>query len=180
MSSSDQTPDRRPEAHGVRRRLFVFATLAALAGCGFQPMYAERATGSVNDDLQAVRIAPLPQRSGQILHNYLRDDINPYGQPATPAYELRIGLAETTDDSGIRRDETASREIITMRAAFELVDLRADAVVFQGQARTSTAYNILDDRFASIISADDARDRALRELSADIKLRLAAYFSARR
>ncbi|MND08413.1 hypothetical protein D3C83_309980 [compost metagenome] len=53
-------------------------------------------------------------------------------------------------------------------------------MVLQGQTRTSTAYNILDDRFASIISADDARDRALRELSADIKLRLAAYFSARR
>ena len=164
----------------MRRQLLTLLGLAALAGCGFKPMYAETASGSVNDDLQAVRIAPLPERRGQILHNYLRDDINPYGQPATPLYELRIGLAETTDDSGIRRDETASREIITMRAAFELVDLKADAVVFQGQSRSSTAYNILDDRFASIVSADSARDRALRELSADIKLRLASYFSARR
>jgi len=164
----------------VRRRVLAFAALLALAGCGFQPMYAENGGGSVNDDLQAVRIAPLPERSGQILHNYLRDDINPQGQPLEPAYELRIGLAETTEDSGIRRDETASREIITMRAAFELVELNGQAVVFQAQACSSTAYNVLDDRFASIVSAQDARDRALRELSADIKLRLAAYFSARR
>ncbi|HKY95659.1 MAG TPA: LPS assembly lipoprotein LptE, partial [Kiloniellales bacterium] len=150
----------------MRRRLLIVAALLGLAGCGFKPMYAERSGVSVNDDLQAVRIAPLPNRIGQILHNYLRDDINPYGQPAQPVYELRIGLAETTEDSGIRRDETASREIITMRAAFELVDIKADSVVYEGQARSSTAYNILDDRFASIISADNARDRALRELSA--------------
>jgi len=179
MSSSDR---RRvpPQAHLVRRQLLAMGALLALSACGFQPLYAERNGGSVNDDLQTVRIAPLPQRSGQILHNYLRDDINPQGQPDQPIYELRIGLAETSEDSGIRRDETASREIITMRAAFELVELGGDGVVFQGQARSSTAYNILDDRFASIVSEQDARDRALRELSADIKLRLAAYFSARR
>lgn len=179
MSSSDRDP-AAGKAHLVRRQVLALLGLSLLAGCGFKPMYAENSGGSVESDLQAVRIAPLPERRGQILHNYLRDEINPYGQPAEPVYELRIGLAETTDDSGIRRDETASREIITMRAAFELVDLKADQVVFQGQARSSTAYNILDDRFASVVSADDARDRALRELSADIKLRLAAYFSARR
>lgn len=175
MSSSDARL-----AHAMRLLLLAFAALALLSACGFQPLYGERSTGSVGDDLQAVRIAPLPERSGQILHNFLRDDINPYGQPADPAYELRIGLRETSEDSGIRRDETASREVITMRAAFQLVDLGADAVVHEGQARSSSAYNILDDRFASIVSADDARERALRELSADIKLRLAAYFSARR
>jgi LPS-assembly lipoprotein len=167
-------------AHAVRLSILAVA-LALLAGCGFQPLYGERASGArVGDDLQSVRISPLPQRNGQILHNFLRDDINPYGQPAEPLYELRIGLRETSEDSGIRRDETASREVITMRAAFQLVDLAADSVLYEGQARSSSAYNILDDRFASIVSAEDARERALRELSADIKLRLAAYFSARR
>jgi LPS-assembly lipoprotein len=167
-------------AHGLCLCI-LGVVLALLAGCGFQPLYGERASGArVGDDLQAVRVAPLPQRNGQILHNYLRDDINPYGQPAEPLYELRIGLRETSEDSGIRRDETASREVITMRAAFQLVDLSADSVLYEGQARSSSAYNVLDDRFASIVSAEDARERALRELSADIKLRLAAYFSARR
>jgi LPS-assembly lipoprotein len=180
MSSSDrQSPLAPRRAHAVR--LWILATcLVLLAGCGFQPLYGERATGRVGDDLQAVRIAPLPERNGQILHNYLRDDINPYGQPAEPAYELRIGLRETSEDSGIRRDETASRNVITMRAAFQLVDLSGETVLYEGQARSASAYNILDDRFASIISAQDARQRALRELSADIKLRLAAFFSARR
>ncbi len=122
--------------------------------------------------------APLADRTGQKLHNYLRDRLNPYGQPGDPVYELRLSLREVTESTGIRRDETATRAELTELASFVLVELESGQAVTQGLARSSSAYNILDDSFASSVSAEDARDRALRELAEEIKLRLAAYFSA--
>lgn len=152
---------------------------AALGACGFQPLYGSNAQGaSVVDDLATVRIAPLPDRTGQVLHNFLRDRINPYGQSAEPRYELRLALRELREETGIRRDETATRAVLTILANFVLVDLSNQSAALTGQARASSAFNILDDRFASSISAVDAQERALRALADEVKLRLAAHFSA--
>ncbi len=44
------------------------------AGCGFQPLYAQPEPGDASavKQLAAVRIEPLPDRAGQLLHNFLR------------------------------------------------------------------------------------------------------------
>ena len=159
----------------------LLAATAALGGCGFRPLYGSDAQGgSVADDLATVRIAPLSDRSGQVLHNFLRDRLNPYGQPSDPRFELRLAMREVTEETGIRRDETATRAILTVLANFVLVDLADQSAATEGQARASSAYNIIDNRYASSVSAGDARERALRSLADDIKVRLAAYFSAAR
>ena len=50
-------------------------------------------------------------------------------------------------------------------------------MVFSGQSNSVNSYNIVDSQFATFISERDARERALRELSEDIRLRLATYFA---
>jgi LPS-assembly lipoprotein len=173
MSSSDV-----PTA-GRRRALAVLALLPLLAaGCGFQPLYGQNAAGSsVDDQLAAVRIQPLKERNGQILHNLLRDRLNPYGQPAEPRYSLSISVSQVSEETGIRRDETASRAVLTLYASYSLVDAQGQ-VLTQGLARSSSAYNILDTSYASSVSRQDAQERALTELAEDLKLRLASFFSA--
>lgn len=159
---------------------FLLAT-GALGACGFTPLYGTDAQGgSVSDELASVRIAPLAERTGQMLHNFLRDRINPYGQPVEPRYELRLALREVREETGIRRDETATRAVLTVLASFVLVDLSDQSAALTGQTRASSAYNILDNRYASSVSAEDALERALRSLSEELKLRLAAHFSATR
>jgi len=172
----------RPPRALARRSLLGAALLAAgaLAGCGFEPLYGRDQQGAVNDDLATVRIAPLADRSGQQLHNLLRDRLNPYGQPTQPVYELRLSLAEQLQGTAIRTDETASRGILTFAAGYALVDLASGQAVLQGQTSASSAFNVLDNRFASTVSANDARERALVEVAEDLKLRLATYFSSLR
>ncbi len=173
MSSSDPTAVTR------RRALLGLAALLPLAaGCGFQPLYATNSAGqSVDTELAAVRIQPLKERNGQFLHNLLRDRLNPYGQPVEPRYQLSISVSQVSEETGIRRDETASRAVLTLYASYSLVDGQGQ-VLTQGLARSSSAYNILDSAYASSVSRQDAQERALTELAEDLKLRLASFFSA--
>ena len=161
--------------------IWVVAGLG-LSGCGFEPLYAQR-DGDVStpsDEMAAIRILPLEDRVGQQMHNFLRDRLNPRGQPTAPRYELRVTLTELRADLGIRKDETATRGNLTMSASFELLDVQSRATLVSGLSRSTNSFNILEDQFATLFSENDARERALRELSDDIRLRLGIYFSQAR
>ena len=150
-----------------------------LGACGFEPLYARsEATGLGTQDLLAqVRIAPIPDRVGQELHNLLRDRLNPRGQPVNPAYRLQIAVSEQTEELGIRKDETATRANLKVFANFVLSDARSGEALLSGRSRSFNSYNILESQFATLFSEADARSRALREISDEIRNRLAVYFT---
>lgn len=177
MSSSEATPP--DPLHARRRALLALALSPLLAACGFRPLYGTSSAGeSAAEELAAVRIAPLQERSGQILHNLLRDRLNPYGQPTQPRYQLAITVSQVSEETGIRRDETASRAILTLYASYVLADNDGQTLT-EGLARSTSAYNILDSSYASTVARQDAEERALTELAEDLKLRLASYFASR-
>ena len=153
-------------------------SLLAVAGCGFRPVYGPAASGqgTAVDQLATVRIEPLRDRAGQQLHNFLRDELNPKGQPINPAYKLEIDLTQRTEKLAFRQDETATRANIILKSAFVLRAADDGRVLYTGQASSIHSYNILDEQYPTDVSEADARRRGLRELSQDIKLRLAVYF----
>ena len=166
----------------LRRRgalLVPLAGMLALSGCGFQPMYArtESAPASPTDKMAVVRIAPLPDRIGQQMHNLLRDRLNPRGQPREPAYLLNVSLSETRRELGLRKDETATRANLLLSASFSLREISSKRVLLNGSTLSVNSYNILTSQFATTFSENDARERALRELSDNIQTRLGIYFS---
>ena len=176
MSSS------RPGRRARHARAWVAAAVlavASLTGCGFQPLYgpAQDNETSPPDSLAATRIQPLKGRTGQQLHNLLRDRLNPAGQPGKPAYSLEIQLRKTTKELGIRKDETATRANLTMTANFKLRDFESRTVLLNGRSVSVNSYNILDALYATTVAEDDAVKRGLRELADDIRLRLALYFA---
>lgn len=149
-----------------------------LSACGFQPLYGGGGTGRTPaDELAAVRIAPLPDRIGQQMHNLLRDRLNPRGQPENPAYVLRMTLAESRQQLGVRKDETATRANLILSAKIVLRDAESNDILLDSHLRSINSYNILTNQFATTVSEKNARDRALRELSEDVRARLAVYFS---
>jgi LPS-assembly lipoprotein len=160
-------------------RLLAAAALAGLAACGFQPLYSNKTTqnSSVAAELSSVRVDPLRDRVGQQLHNFLRDRLNPQGQPVSPSYRLTVALVETTTELGVQRDETASRANLRLDADFALLDAAGEQQLFQGRSSSTTSYDILRNPFATTVSEEDARERALREVADDIQTRLALYFN---
>lgn len=162
-------------------RLLASCLLAlSLAACGFRPLYAPteaREQSVIVESFDAIEIAPLPERAGQVLRNHLLDRLSPRGAPDDPAYRLNLRLTEQIQELGIRTDETATRANLRLFADFQLVPAPGGPPLLTGQARSVNSYDVLDSQFATSVSEADARDRGLRELANEIRERLAIYFS---
>lgn len=163
--------------------LGLLLVAGSVTGCGFQPLYAKpdesASIGPIND-LAAVYVTPLRDRTGQIFHNYLRDRLNPRGLPADPAYVLQVNLTESTEQLAIRSDETATRANLRLRASFSLSRRDNQELLYSGVTNAITSYNILSSQFATYSSEQDARNRGLRELSDRVRLQLATFFNRAR
>lgn len=164
----------------TRFRFFAAATAALLilsaSGCGFRPLYGKNSAGEVEVHLSQVKIAVIPDRVGQQVHNYLLDRINRKGRPSEPLYLLTVSLEMEKVELGIERDETATRAKLVLTASFQLQDIRTEEVLLKRFARSNNSYNIVDSAVATRSAELDAIDRAARDVSEEIRLMLALYF----
>jgi len=160
------------------RFIAVITTAVFLASCGFQPLYgtdgeSRRATAQ----LAKIRIEAIPDRTGQLLRNFLLDRINPQGQPIRPRYYLQVKINVTRTDLGIERDETATRALLVLTADYRLFNRAKKVVLVKGTTQSTNSFNIVASDFATLSAENDATERASREVSDDIKTRLALYFT---
>jgi LPS-assembly lipoprotein len=166
-----------------RRFLLGFVGLGlatTLAGCGFRPLYGTHDNGpTAAMDLSQVRVAPIADRTGQLLYNRLRDRLNPRGKPDEPVYVLEVTIVERNEDLLLEPSETPSRTMLELTANFQLRKIDSGATVLKGASRSNISYDILnlDNQYGTITSERDVRDRATKQLSEDISTRLALYFS---
>lgn len=160
----------------------------ALGGCGFEPMYAERAgtppagqpeAGGVQSDMLGTRVATIPDRVGQIVRNQLVDRLNPQGEPAQPLYYLVVRLNEQRDAVLTRSDEFSTATNLRLIADFDVRDPQGN-ILTTGYSRTITRYNTLESQYATIAAEQGARERAARELAADIRTKLVVFYAHRR
>src|SRR3546814_4704466 len=140
----------------------AIAPLAGLAACGFQPLYGSDGRRNLGDEsvaasLATVRIDPLRDRAGQQMHNFLRDRLNPEGQPVSPSYRLQVQLVETLSELGVRRDETASSANLRMEAEFVLLSYDSEETVLSGKYSSTTSYDIMDKPFATTVDRKSTR-----------------------
>lgn len=175
------------------------ASLAALlSGCGFKPLHGQTATtpnsgATVDAHLAAIKIkapvwerspspfdvgsgAKMDARTSQLLHNALRDGLNPYGQPANPAYNLSMELTERTDPAFASESTYVYRYNLTLSAHFFLGDTNGKELMLE-DVSVMQAYTYLRDPYIDIVALNDARERAAKQLAEMMKFRIAAYFS---
>lgn len=182
--------------------LTLLAGGSLLGGCGWKPLYGKASTtpsgsATVDAHLAAIRVKapfwerdPAPYgelssggrakydaRTAQILHNALRDGLNPYGQPGAPAYNLAIKLSESINKTLTADGGDAQREDLNLGASFVLSDTKG-VELLKGKTRSILAYTVLQDPYQDLMARNDARDRTARQLAELIKLRLSSYFAA--
>ncbi|MCZ4281168.1 LPS assembly lipoprotein LptE [Kiloniella laminariae] len=127
--------------------------------------------------MQTVRIDPLPDRPGQILHNLLRDRMNPLGQPREPLYSLKAIITESEKDLAVRLDNTASRTNLAITVQYYLVEISSGKTVLSAKARSTGSYDKLNDPYATLVAEDTTRKRVLRQISNDMALQIGAYLN---
>ena len=179
----------------MRRLLIVPALLAAtaLGACGFQPLYARSGSSGVPDELTRVQIGSISDpaaeqlrsfrrdypiendRSRQILRNYLSDDLSPQGGKGQRDYVLDVQLIEPRTNIAIDRSDTTLRYGYTVVAYFQL-KTAAGRSLFAGTSSSATTFAVSQSEYATIASQRDARERAMQEISVDIRNQLASYF----
>lgn len=162
------------------RGLGAAALLAAglsLSACGLRPLYGEQSSGgSTLGELQTVRILPISDRPGQQLHNALRNEINPRGQPVDPRYRLAVNMRISKQEIGVRKDETATRANLVLTGNYQLVRTADEVLMTTGTAKSIVSYNIVDSEFGTYSAEEDAQKRGVEQLAQQLRLRLATYF----
>lgn len=159
--------------------VLVVAALAA-AGCGFRPMYGgPGGSDDVLADLGEVKVAVIPDRSGQQMRNALIDLLTPRGVPATPRYLLEVDLNEVIYEVAVEQTGLATRANLSVDAQYRLVDNRSGAVVVNDRSTATSSYNLLDTaQFSTLTSENVARRRTIERIAREIRTRLGVYFAA--
>ena len=145
-------------------------------GCGFQPLYKhDTASHNILKELSLIRIAPIEDRIGQQLRNFLQDDITPRGKPTNPSYELIVKMNKTRRDLVLLQDATSTFAKISLRASYTLTNFTTGGTLASGNVTAKTGFTITQSEYANIRAEAEAAARASREISYDITRQLALF-----
>ena len=164
----------RTIARPSRRALWLAPLAVMLTGCGFHPLYAPSGTHDWDPDLAAIDVLPISDRPGQILALALREDLNPRGVSVPKRWNLQTGLRVTRTDLGIQRNATATTSEITVSAIFQITD-QGGRIIYSSSSSAVGSFDLVNDAYATQVAAQDARDRAIRQVADEMVLRLAIF-----
>jgi LPS-assembly lipoprotein len=168
---------------GLRRGEGVVAlalAAAALSGC-IEPMYGPlSANAGLSDELQAIEVAPMPDRLGHFVRNELIYDLNGTGSHVPPRYRLTVLLRENARTPIIDTVTTrATSASVIVDAQYTLVTLPDEKEIAKGVAMNITSYDRFSNRLTNIRAARDAENRDARTIAEEIKTRVATALASR-
>ena len=167
--------DRKQGNMGGKNTLFGIVFLGfclTTTACGFQPLYSHSNEGGASA-LGSVKILNIKNRSGQKLRNFLLERMSQGTPYKKRLYSLQANISESKSKLNIRKDGSATRAVLSITAGFVLIH-NASGGIFNGSVWSKSSYNALDSEFATLSAENDARNRALRTIAEEIRLRVAA------
>jgi LPS-assembly lipoprotein len=179
MSSLDAPFAIAAPARMIVRLAAAALILSGLSAC-FRPLYGPTASGgNMRDVLASIEVATVtaPSRQERLTH-YLRSelifDLDGSGQPRPKEYKLTVSVSESIQTAIVEtvsgRAESAT---LVGNADYKLTSLDGTRVLTTGKATSWASYNRSPQRFASVRAARDAEIRLAKQLSEQIKTRLA-------
>jgi len=159
------------------KRAAVLVFLAALGGCGFEPLHGRVAGGSSTSvELAQVRIEIIRDRNGQVLRNFLLDRFSPRGVSRDPQWSLEVRVNESITSLGVQKTSEATRANLLMTGSFVLVPIDGEEEPLSGSIKAVSSFDIQRSDFGTLSAEKDARTRALRQIAEDLTARISVYF----
>ena len=156
----------------------MLAIVLALPACGFHPMMgAASDQPAVTEQLARVEIAPLKDRSGQMLRNRLIDAFYRDQRAVAPEYRLEISLDTGQEPLAVAKDASMSRGQWSMIAIYRLIHITTGRLMFSSNSRAWPGYNNTLVQYASFVSEQSAFDRGIDFLGDEIKTRVSLFFA---
>lgn len=154
---------------------FAFALLM-LSACGLRPLYSGGSNGVVAAALGSVTVSPISGQSGWLVRNKLVDRLGESGR-ATAAYRLDVTLDDNITTFGVRSDQAATQERRTLRARYQLVDLRNGMVLLDATAGSDATLDIVSSEYATVAAEQTALENLSDRLADQITARVALFAS---
>lgn len=162
-----------------RRRLLggllAMALPAVLAGCGWEPLYADPQTGRASAELRAIKVSAIPERVGQALSTGLANSLNPDHIETKPIYRLAVILTSQLQDLGIQSTGLATRGEVQMYANYQLIEATGNKIVQTAVIHASESFDIEANGYSTMVALDDAKMRCVEELRREIVARLTLF-----
>ena len=137
------------------RRSALFA-LAALAGCGFAPVYGP---GGPAEALRGTVLVEAPtNRASYVLVRRIEERL---GFPTTPRYRLAVAISVGEEGVGITPAQVTTRYALRGRVDWRLLDFATGAQLLAGRAESATGYAATATIVATRTAREDARERLM-------------------
>ena len=156
--------------------ILVVAAALLLAGCGYRPLYGSSSeTAGVAATLSSVSIPEAEDRVGQLIRNDLLSSM----RAGEGEQKYTLLLKPVVKRSGVidKPQPNVTRDAITLAVSYELVERSSGTVVHTGKTFSYASFDIIRQPFADLQAETNATERAVHEVSSDIRTRLAAYFA---
>ena len=157
----------------------VATSLALLTGCGWAPLYADRAAGPADAELAAIKVAPIPERVGQVLALGLRQWLNPTGAEIPSRYVLRTLLQVSRADLGVLPSGFGTRAQVNMYANFTLLEIATGAALFSASSHAAESFDIVSNYYSNVVADEASRLRAAEEIRRDMVAQLTLFLQRR-
>lgn len=154
--------------------LIIFS-LSFFSNCGFEPIYSSH--NKSNEELLHISVKNIKDRPGQILKNDLSKKLNPQNKKKITKYYLFVDLAENVEETGIRKDMSATRANLRITAKYKLQKIKDGEIILNSSIEALSSYDIVQSIYATIIAEKDARNKGLKIINDSIINELAIYFS---
>ena len=158
----------------MTRRAGLILALLLLPSCGLQPLYGGGSGSPVAATLASIEVAPISGQSGWLVRDKLLGRLGEAGQ-GTPAYRLDVALDDNITSFGLRRDQAATQERRTLRARYQLVDLRNGMVVLDATAGSDASIDIVSSEYATVAAEQTVLEQLSGIVADQIVSRLALY-----
>lgn len=158
--------------------ILLLVAALGLAGCGYRPLYGSSAENAgVAATLSSISIPEAEDRVGQLIRNDLISSMR--AGKGEDKYTLLLKPAVKKSGVIEKPQPNVTRESVMLSVSYELVDRASGTVVNQGKTFSQASYDVIRQPFADLQAETNATERAVHEVSADIRTRLAAYFATR-
>lgn len=164
---------------GSRSSALLCAALFLSACNEIRPLYGPIGAGApLAAELQAVDVAPIPERAGHYVRNELIFAFNGTGSEVAPRYRLFVELKERVQtpilDTVTGRATSAT---VIIDADYRLVSIADERVITQGVAFGVASYDRFSNRLANVRAARDSEIRDAKVIADQIRTRVATVLA---
>lgn len=134
-------------------------------------------SNQIQSELNNIEIGNIPDQQGLQLRNHLIDRFYHNGRPQDAAYKLQFTpIMESKTDLDLTKNASVTRSQLSVATSMSLIDQKTGKSLLSRAFSSSASYDILDSRFTTRVSEDNAEQNAIEDLARQVEQQLVLYF----